>query len=179
MRDMELYALLFGLLAQECPKRALGGLQFAQRYQPTQEGVPDLPTIYATKIGDKRYGFRSNQNIPKVAPEEGVTRIERQAKETTLQFSVTQPLNTDMSARTHSDTLNQVAGVLQSQDFVHLLIANEASILRVTDIRLTHFVNDKGQQEESPTFDAVIKHDDVWIDGVPEIKTFEFRFYAL
>lgn len=179
MRDMELYALVFGLLAQECPKRGLAGYKFTQRYQPTQQGVSTAPTIYSTKIGDKRYGYRSVRDVPKVAPEEGLTRIERQNKETTLQFSVVQPLDVSMNARTHSDTLNLVASVMQSPDFVKLLVQNDTSILRVTDVRLAQVINDKGQWEENPSFDAVIKHADVWIDGIPEAKTFEFRLYSI
>jgi hypothetical protein len=179
MRDMELYALMFGLLAQEGPKRDLVGYEFTQRYQPTQEGVSNAPTIYLFKVGGKRYGFRSVKQIPKIAPAEGLTRIETQDRETTLQFSVTQPLNTDMAARTHSDTLNLVASVMQSPDFIKLMIQNKASILRITDVRMAQVINDKGQWEENPSFDAVIKHADVWIDGVEEAKTFEFRLYAI
>ena len=84
-----------------------------------------------------------------------------------------------MNARTHSDTLNAIAGVMQSPDFQTLLIQNGASILRIADIRMGQVINDKDQWEENPTFDAVIKHDDVWIDGVQEAKTFEFHLYAL
>lgn len=180
MRDKQLYALLFGLLAQEAPKRGLAGLEYTQRYQPTQEGIANGPTIYAYKVGpDRRYGYRGVKQIPKIEPAEGLTRIETQAMESTFQFSVVQPLNNDMNARTHSDTLNILAGVMQGPDFQTLLIANGASILRITDVRMAQVINDKGQWEENPSFDAVIKHDDVWIDGVEEAKTFEFRLYAL
>lgn len=179
MRDMQLYALLFGLLAQEAPKRGLVGLEFTQRYQPTQEGITDGPTIYAYKVGDKRYAYRGVKQIPNVDSPTGMTRIETQAMETTLQFSVVQPLALNMGDRTHSDTLNMIAGVMQSPDFQTLLIQNKTSILRITDVRMAQVINDKGQWEENPTFDAVIKHEDVWIDGVEQVTTFEFHLYAL
>lgn len=180
MLDKQLYALVFGLLAQECPKRGLDRLLFSQRYQPTQEGIDDPTTIYMTKVGpDRRYGWRGVRNVPKVAPEVGMTRIERQDKETTLQFSVTQPLDISLTGRTHSDTLNIVAAVVQSPDYLKALIANKASVLRVTDIRMAQVINDKGQWEENPSFDAVFKHEDVFIDGIQQVTTFEFNLYAL
>jgi hypothetical protein len=179
MRDMELFSLVFGLLAQEAPKRGLVGMEYTQRYQPTQEGINDGPTLYAFKVGAKRYGYRGVKQIPDIDAPTGMKRIETQAMETTLQFSVVQPIATGMGDLTHSDRLNAVASVMQSPDFQKLLIANGASILRITEVRTPQVINDYSQWEENPSFDAVFKHDDVWIDGVQEAKTFEFRLYAL
>lgn len=180
MRDMELFGLVFGLLAQEAPKRGLAGMEFTQRYQPTQQGINTGPTIYAFKVGPaRRYGYRGVKQIPDLDAPNGMKRIETQAMETTLQFSVVQPIATAMNDLTHSDRLNAVAGVMQSPDFQKLLIVNGASILRITEVRTPQVINDYSQWEENPSFDAVFKHDDVWIDGVQEVKSFEFHLYAL
>jgi hypothetical protein len=179
MRDMELYALVNTLLAQECPKRGLAGMEYTQRYQPQQEGINDGPTIYTAKVADKRYGFRGVKQVPDPNEPQDLIRTETQSVETTLQFSVVQPKATGMSDLTHSDRLNIVASVMQTPDFVKLLIQNGASILRITDVRLARVINDFNEWEENPSFDAVIKHNDVWIDGVQEVKSFEFNLYRV
>lgn len=177
MRDMELYVLLRTLLIAQAPLRNLVDVQYPNRYQPTQQGVPTARSIFLFKIGpDKRYGWRS---VTHKTVNDVIQRVERQSMETTIQFSASQPPTIDPAELTTSDVLNVAAGVMQSPDFVSALIINNASILRVTDIRNSHFKNDKDLWEENPSFDAVIKHEDVWIDGVPQIHTFEFNIHSV
>lgn len=180
MTDKELFVLLRGLLLQEGPKRGLAGFEFASRYQPTQQGIPKAKAIYMFVTTPKRrYGFRSVTHTPRVPPETGVSRREVQNMETTFQFSVTQPLDISVDGPTHGDTLNLVASVIQSPDFVSEIIKNGASVLRITQVRMANVINDYDQWEENPTFDLTLKHQDVFVDNVPEVVRFQFKLYPL
>lgn len=177
MLDNQLYILVRQLLTVQAPTRGLVDVQYPQRYQPTQQGRNTERTVYLHKVSDTRIG--SAQVEQRFIGGATVQRVETQSMETILQFSVTQPAAMDDDELTHDDVLKIVAATLQSQDSQSFLVANAASILRVRDIRNTFVQNDRHQFEPSPTFDAVFKHNDVFIDGVPYINTFTFEVHAV
>ena len=178
MRDNELFILVRQWLATAAPLRSIVGAEYILSFQPMQQGRASQRAIRMFVVSNKRYGYRKtvavNGDSLGLMP-----RTETQAMETTLQFAVTQPVDLDDGALTHGDVLKIVAACLQSDDAVQFFIANGASLLRVADVRGGYVINDRGQHEENPTFDITIKHNDVFIDGVPQVHTFEFQIIPL
>lgn len=176
MLDNQLYTLLRQRLVDVAPLRGITTAQYLLRYQPLQQGRQNERTVYMSKVTDKRYGSRQVEQewIGGV-----LRRTERQAMETTIQFNVTQPvamLDTDL---THGDVLKTIAACLQSPDTQSFMVTNGASVLRVTDIRNAYWNNDRDQNEENPSFDIVIKHNDVFVDSVPYVTAFKFNVHAV
>lgn len=178
MRDNELFILVRQWLATAAPLRGIVGAEYILSFQPTQQGRPSQRAVRMFVVANKRYGYRKTVTVN--GDGTGLMpRTETQAMETTLQFAVTQPLDLDDAALTHGDVLKTIAACLQSDDAVQFFIANGASVLRVGDVRGGYVINDRGQHEENPSFDIVIKHNDVFIDGVPQVHTFEFEILSV
>lgn len=173
MLDKQLCILVQNYLATAAPLRGLVNGDYMMRFQPLQQGRPDDRTVYMHKISDRRYGARTVSQ--RYIAGNIVTRRETQSMETTFQFSVTQPAALQDNELTHGDVLKIIAATLQSDDALRFLIANGASVLRVADIRTIYVTNDRNQHEEQPTFDLVLKHDDVFVDGQPFFNTFNFQ----
>lgn len=177
MLDNQLYQLMRQLLTVQAPPRGIVGGIYVQRYQPTQQGRNTDRTILMHKILDKRVGSAKVEQ--KYIAGVLVDRIETQSMESTFQFTVTQPPAMADADLTHDDVLKITAATMQGQDAQQFLIANGASILRISDIRNTFYINDRGQFEPNPSFDAVIKHNDVFVNGVPYFDTFTFDVFAV
>lgn len=177
MRDNELFILTRQWLNTAAPLRDIAAL-YPLRFQPTQQGRATERAVMMHIVNYKRIGQR------KVVAVNGdglglMPRTETQSMETTLQFSVTQPLDLDDDALTHGDVLNTIAGVLQSDDAIKFFIANGASLLRVGEVRGGYARNDRDQEEQNPTFDLTVKHNTVFVDGVPQITVFDFQVQAV
>lgn len=147
-----------------------------QSFQPTQEGVPSLPSVFLHKIGDHRYGFLEREDI---YDEDNNVFIhkETQIYETMFQITtlVTQdPANT--SAVTASDLANRVAAIMQSDSTVKTLLDSDVQILRVTDIRNPYFTDDRDRNEANPSFDFTLTHKQVIITSTPVIESVEVNF---
>lgn len=176
MLDNQLYILMRQLLTTQAATRGLVDVEYPQRYQPTQQGRNTDRTVYMHCVAYKAIGSAS---VTQVANGATMRRTETQSMETTLQFSVTQPPVMEANQLTHGDVLKIIRATVQSQDSQAFLVANGASVLRVGDIRNMFVINDQNRDEPNPTFDLVIKHNDVFVDGVPFINTFSFEVHAV
>lgn len=175
MRDNQIYILLTQLLTVQAPPRGIVA-EYAQRYQPTQQGRNTDRTVMFFKVLDKAIGSAQVSTVPNGAT---MQRTETQSMEATIQFSVTQPPAMADGDLTHNDVLKAIRATLQSQDAQKFLVANGASVLRVGDMRNPFMVNDRGQFEPNPSFDLILKHNDVFVDGVPFIETFNFQYFPV
>lgn len=176
MLDNQLFALLRQWLLVEAPKRGATIPRLQLRYQPTQQGRSNERTVYMHTISYRRVGQRT------VAQKwDGTTlvRTETQSMETTMQFSITQPTELDDDALTHGDVLNIVAASLQGDDAIKWFKGYGMSVLRVTDVRHPWFNNDRDQNEATPSFDIVCKHNNVYVDGQPVVTNFNFEVVAV
>lgn len=175
MRENSIYAFLRQWLATETVRRGLPGpvpeaLNFMQRYQPLQQGRPSPRTVYWHNINNQRIGSALVTNTP---TDVGISRREVQSMALTLQFTCTQQVDLAADALTQGDVLNIVAASLQGQNAVAWFVERGLSVERVTQIRNVYFNNDRDQNEPNPSFDLVIKHNDIFVDGVPEISGYE------
>lgn len=176
MLDGQLYAMLTQYLVTAAPLRGVTNSQYLLRPQPQQQGRPNGRCVWMSKILDRRVGQRK-VDVKWDGLEE--VRTETQSMETTLQFSVTQPPMMDAGELSHGDVLKVIAAALQSDPAIQFFKSVGASVLRITDIRTIFPKNDRDQFEESPTFDVTFKHNDVFVDDVPIINTFEFRTFPV
>lgn len=144
-----------------------------QSNQPTTQGIPSGPTLFFTKILDRRYGHP--QRTDEWDEDEQVFRhIESQAMETTIQFAAIAPQNPgDDTEMTTADILKAGAAALQSDVVLSILRAEDVGVLRVADIRNGYAIDDKDQFQANPTFDVVFTHRDTTIDSVPALVGYE------
>ena len=171
MLDNDLYVLMRQWLAVEAPRRGVTPCEFKLRFQPLHTGRPDERTVYMHVIGYRRIGQRGVKQVPTLT---GIQRTETQSRSTTLQFSVTQPLELDDDTLTHGDVMNLIAASMQGEPAIEWFRQYGVSFERVTDVRQIYVNNDRDQNEENPSFDLVVKHNDIYVDAVPQITLFNF-----
>lgn len=138
-----------------------------QNYQPTQQGAPSAPTVFLHKINDNQYGYPGRKD----AWNTGLAvmqHTENQWIETTFQVNATaiqDPANT--TQLTSGDYVKTAARILGSDAAVTSLAALGIGILRIQKIRNTQFVDEKAQNEASPSFDFTVSYQDVETTSEP------------
>lgn len=176
MLDNQLFMLLQTEIVDRAPLRGVTDSAVMLRYQPTQQGRPTGSTVWMTKGPERPFG------TPLITYPQGLAGIEEreeQSMETTIQFSVTRPSALKPSDLTHGDILRRIRGVVQSRAFMRSILEAGASVLRVPEIRNTPFENDRGEWEQGPMFDLIVKHTDVFVNSIPQISKYEFRLTAV
>lgn len=166
MRESLIYQKVRSWLMQECPKRGLPAAAFMERFQPLHQGRPDGLTVYWHKVTGYRVGSAQVEYDGSGA---ALVRTETQSMRLTLQFTCTQPVDISADALTQGDVLAIVAASLQGQDAVAYFVSQGLSVERVTEIRNIYVNNDRDQNEPNPSFDIAIKHNDVYVDGPPQV----------
>ena len=146
------------------------GTTVAQNYQQTQQGKRIEPTVYIHKLFHHRYGWRKNS--AKFNPL--TLRMERetmQTIETTFQINTVkeyQPLDPCSAG----DMAEIVAETMSDPEFLQLMRAGGARILRITDVRNDMLVNAQGHNQPTPSFDVVVTHENKFSKVVPGIRKF-------
>jgi hypothetical protein len=96
---------------------------------------------------------------------------ETQNRESRYQIGALAPQSpSDPTLPTPADFCLAMAAVMQSEVTLALFLAANVGVQHVTDIRSTYFVDDKGQNEESPAFDVVLSHQDIFVTATPRIN---------
>lgn len=140
-----------------------------QSYQPRIEGANSGPTLYLSKIMDKRIGSpEQRQEWDKDRKQEFNTY--RQQYETTFQITAWCAQNPSVTnSITAGDILNAAAKVLQCMPTVALLESKDVGILRIGDIRNLYIVDDREQFEATPSFDFVLTHKQTIVSATPYV----------
>lgn len=150
-----------------------------QSYQPTQVGTESKSSIYFFKIGDHRYGSLGifdewDLNLLQM------THTEIQHYESTFQInalSIQDPSN--ITSLTASDLVNITSAILQSYKAQQSFSDNDIGVLRITDIRNTHFLNDMDNFEASPSFDFILSHKQIKKTVSPIVESKEIKIYRV
>lgn len=142
-------------------------LGYRIRTQPIQAGRPTEPTIYFNLIANKRYGW------PKHDGDEM-----RQILESTIQFSVQQPVAVGRADRTVMDVVDMLAMAMNSPEFISAMLP-QVTTLRIGEVKQAPYQNDIGQWEQVPVFDAVFRHHQRWIRNVPCITRCEYKILCV
>lgn len=177
---------------------AMTGVLVKQANQPTQQGANSAPTVYLTKIGDRRIGSmkRSSVWVPatslnittesgtEITTESGnpigtdagsMVNTQLQQYETSFQLSVLATQDpSDLTALTASDILNYAAFVMQADDCISALESNGIGILRINQVRNPYFSDDRQRFEAVPSFDFTLTHKQIIVKNAPIISTEEF-----
>jgi hypothetical protein len=140
--------------------------------QPRQEGIPNAATIFFHHVGTVNIGWPEKQDVWNAA-NGNFDHIETQRRESRYQISALAPQTpSDPTLPTPADFCNQAAAVMQSDVTIATLVSNGIGIRHITDIISIYFQDDKGQQEENPSFDIIFAHQDVFTTTTPIINDF-------
>lgn len=179
MTDPELYTLVVAGLLAGVANRA-PGTDVKQNYQPTQQGAQTGPTLYVHKVGDRLVGHMARRDVWVPEADEGngaFVHEERQWIETTFQVTALATLDPNTpNMPSASDLANVGSGIIQSDSMLARMRAVNVGVLRVSEVRNPQFLDDRDRNETSPSFDFVLTHERVYIDGVPAVQSVEFNF---
>lgn len=129
-----------------------------QSNQPTQQGIPTVPTVYFYKLFNRRYGFLGREDTWNETLQEFV-HVESQYYETSFRVSALVLQNpSDITAPTASDLVNDAASIMQSDSTRDILNKSGVGILRITDVLNPYFVDDRDNFEAAPSFDFTLTY---------------------
>lgn len=178
MTDQELIELFVPIIEAGLTANGFTTAVVVATNQPTQEGIPSVPTVYYTKLHDKPYGFVSDEEYT----DEDDNRISSssQACETTFQIDarVTQDPS-DLTIPTASDLVNFVALLMNTAITIGTLAASGIGILRVSEIGNQYFTDDRDNQEAFPSFDFTLTHTRTIATVVPVVLSVQPGIYPI
>ena len=172
MNDNDLIQLFLPIIKAQLLVDGFTNVLVQQYAQPTQQGIPRLPTVFFQKLYNHRYGWGDafNQWNPDTMQ---MDLYERQWHETHFQFFTLVPQNLlQPISYTAGDLANEVASILQSQATRVTLMTSNVGILRVSEITNPYFQDDRDQFEATPTFDFILTSLETRITIVPIISEF-------
>ncbi len=199
MRDNDLFRLIIAIIKAGRATTGLGTIEIQQAFQPTLQGVPTGQRFFIYKVGDRRIGSPQRSNVwmtsadLALAADNGaaitteandtigldgnqMVHQELQQYETTFQISALAVQNpSDSNSETASDLINLAAYILQSDSAIDTFEAAGVGILRIGDVRNPYFMDDRQQNEASPSFDFILTHKQVIISLAPFVETTEFQ----
>lgn len=150
-----------------------------QSYQPRIEGANSEPTLYLSKIGDKRIGSPEQSQKWNVDRSQEFNTYSQQY-ETTFQLASWCAQNPAITnSITAGDILNAAAKVLQCMPTTALLESKDVGILRISDIRNLYIVDDREQFEATPSFDFVLTHKQVIVSATPYVTKTEVQVVSV
>lgn len=177
MTDNELIRLFRPIIIDGLVNAGYVDVTVKQFNQPTQQGANSGPTVYFSKLYDKRYGFL-RRNSRWVINE--MVHSEEQSYETTFQIMALVRQNpSDTTLPTASDLVNEVAAIMQSDNTIQILNDADVGILRVMDIRNPYFTDDQDIFEASPSFDFTLVHGQVRTSVDKIFTEFDYGIYSV
>lgn len=129
--------------------------------QPLQAGPSSTPTAYLYVIGNRPVGSPRVNTSPTTGLRQQIDSLEM-----TIQVSMRSLGSTAADKLTSLDYATMLRSIMQGPAFIKAL-QPAASILRITDIRQTTFKDDSDQYSNVPSFDIILKHQNVYEGGVP------------
>lgn len=165
MLDSELIALLVSIINTGLTAQGITGITVVQKDQPTQQGVPQSPTVFLTKMTDHRYGFLNSKTSWQPLDSKEIL-TEKQWYESTFQVDALYVQDPAVASLTASDLVNIVAGIMQSAATRQTLKNNNVGILRIQDVRNPAFTDDKQRFEYIPSFDFTVTHERITLTEI-------------
>lgn len=157
MNDNDIFVILVSIL-RPAMQALSPDIEILQRYQPTQQGVPSTPVVFIHKVVPARYGFQSSKSVYNDTDMDFDT-TESTWRTPTFQVSALALRDPEApSLLTASDICEAAADIMQSKSTRQALLAQNIGITRITDMRMTYFVNDKDQHEAEPSFDFTLSY---------------------
>lgn len=167
MLERALYTLVRAALLAELP----AGVAVEQSQQPTTNGVNSGPTVFMqTIIPARRVGWVGRRESGPAMLHE-----EKQWLETTLQVSALAWRAPESAEPTAMDLCRMAADILQGDAGMALLGAHRVRPLRIGEVRVVYFVNERQQYEANPSFDVVLSHVQIREGATPPVSQFTGR----
>jgi hypothetical protein len=152
--ELELWSLTFP-----------AGVSIRRGFQPTQQNTPTGLIAYIFQIMNERFGFQGSSDAWNGGTGK-MDHTERYTVNKTLQIS-TQALTGVDAEYTSGDVAESIAAWFNSQVVIERMNAQKIGVIRITQVRHPHFVNDQDQYEGDPSFDMMITYcQEVKTDGV-------------
>lgn len=175
MTETALFTLLVSIISAGLTARGINGVTVAQKYQPTQQGVPSAKSVHLFRISDTPLGHTRRDSVWSI-PDSTMTDTELQTMLVTFQVSaLVTPNPADLNALTAADLVRVVRRIMQSSSTIATLRQNGAATFRVAAIRNPPFTDDRGRNEFSPNFDFVISYDEISTAEAAPVETVELN----
>lgn len=147
--------------------------------QPRQQGTPTAATIFVQYVGGRPYGWPDKQDIWNTSTLV-FDHIEKQWQESRYQVGALAPQTpADPTQKKASDYAGITARGMQSDDTIGALKAQGIGIDRIENYRVLYFSDDKVQNEENPSFDVILRHEDVFITPGKSVTEFKNVFQGI
>ena len=172
--EEELFTLIFTTLRDGFALRSVTDIEFAQAYQPTQQGQPTGPLVSVYSLGAHRYG--SSRRVDNYDPEEhAFVHSEKQkwTEEFQIQATATRP------QRSPRDICQVASAIMQSDFAMQRFQAAGVGILRVTDMPNPVYSSDKDRHEFAPHFTLTVTYDRVDEYKEPVAESIEPRIHRV
>jgi hypothetical protein len=143
--------------------------------QPRQQGVPSAAVILFHHVGTVNVGWPAKQDVWNAA-NGNFDHIETQRRESRYQIAALAPQTpSDPTKFTPADFVNSAAAIMQSDATIATMLAAQVGLRHITDIRTIYFQDDKDQNEENPSFDIVLSHQDVFTTSTPKVNAVTYN----
>ena len=145
------------------------GLGMTKSYSPTPQGVMTDIQVFCQKLpSDQRYGWTGRKDVWN-ADTGSFDHAETQIYVSAFQMGATVLMDPKTPSQlSASDILQIVSAALSNQKTIETFNANDVGILRITDIRIMWFKNDRDNYQMSPSFDFYLTHKNVTVTTNPK-----------
>lgn len=162
-------ALMIALRAVLGP--TMPGVAMVQGWQPTTQGTPGGATLTFYVVSDVDYGSPARRDVWN--PDTGLfDHLQVQVRETTFQVNALIP-SVAIGAEQPDEMLARFRGHLRSDPVLAGLRARGVSMLRPRDVRQPAGEGDRGQPEQTPSFDLTLRHSDILLLSTPPVTSTE------
>lgn len=179
MRDNELFKLLRDVMLSGLSRYGLTDVSVKQAYQTLPVGPDYAKTLYVSKISELRDGFVIRSDTYDLDTDDFI-HTETQIVESVIQFNGWVIVEADnFDGITAADLTNYAAEILNSDTARKQLLDANASILRISNIRVPYFLDDRDRFEASPSFDVSVMHSNTRLSTTPPVNTINSGLYRI
>ncbi|CAB4132146.1 hypothetical protein UFOVP138_59 [uncultured Caudovirales phage] len=131
-------------------------------FQPRQSGTPNAAFISFYHVSTVNVGYPASSDVYDTVA--GMTNVQTQRKESRYTIGGLAPVskNTDMTA---ADYVGIAASILQNKAAIALFAVDNIGVQHITTLNSVYFEDEKGQNEENPSFDVILSHKDVFVSS--------------
>lgn len=179
MTDNQLIQLFRPLIESALTQSGYTTTVVIQGPQPTQEGIPDVPTVFFKLLRDKPYGFSINKETTAQNGDRIQTTAQWYETTFTMWARVTQ-IPSDVNIPTASDLAKFVATFLNSQWAITTFAASDVGILRIpAPVGNVIITNDRNQQEAFPGFEFTLTHQLTITRVIPVVQSIQSGIFPV
>lgn len=155
--DNEVWQLIMTAINDGLQLRGFSA-EVIQAFQPVQQGVVLQPLVTVNSITSKRYGWPEDTSYFDEQSME-MKRREGYWLERTYQVNALHALpDVGGTGKTAFDYIDAVAAILQTSMVLEFFRNNGVGLLRIEPLRVTYWLDDKEQQEQTPSFDFTLTY---------------------